>query len=67
MEIALERLGLNADRCLYVGDQPNDVLCSKLSGMDCVWIAPHELELPTTIQYQADYRITHITELLNIL
>lgn len=67
MEIALERLGLNGEHCLYVGDQPNDVLCSKQSGLDCVWITPREIELPTSIPYQADYRITHIIELLNIL
>jgi FMN phosphatase YigB (HAD superfamily) len=67
MEIAFERLGLKADRCLYVGDQPNDVLCSKQAGMDSVWIAPQDIVLPTSIPYQPDYRITHISELLNIL
>ncbi len=67
MEIALERLGLKAEHCLYVGDQPNDVLCSKQAGLDCVWIAPKDIELPASIPYQADYRITKITELLKIL
>lgn len=67
MEIALEELGFKADSCLYVGDQPNDVLCSKQAGLDCVWIAPQDIELPSSIPYQADYRITRITELLKIL
>jgi FMN phosphatase YigB (HAD superfamily) len=67
MELALEGLGIMADRCIYVGDQPNDVLCSKQAGSDCVWIAPQDIELPSSIPYQADYRITQITELLNIL
>ncbi|MDF2906604.1 MAG: hypothetical protein K0R34_1925 [Herbinix sp.] len=67
MEIAMERLGVKANRCLYVGDQPNDVLCSKLAGMDSVWITPRDIVLPTSISYQPDYRITHISELLNIL
>ena len=38
MEIALKELDLQPQCCLYVGDHPLDVLCSKKAGMDCAWI-----------------------------
>lgn len=67
MEAALEQLGLNAENCLYVGDQPMDVLCSKQAGMDCAWIEKDGSQLPDTIPYTEDYRITHLSDLLAIL
>lgn len=67
METALEQLGLNAENCLYVGDQPMDVLCSKQAGMDCVWIEKDGSQLPETIPYTEDFRITHLSDLLAIL
>ena len=33
IQIVLEELNLKAESCLYVGDQPLDVLCSKQVGM----------------------------------
>ncbi len=67
MEIALKELDLPPACCLYVGDHPLDVLCSKKSGMDCAWIIgdwgeSHKIDL-----CQADYRIKSITELIGIL
>lgn len=67
MEIALEQLGLNPENCLYVGDQPMDVLCSKQAGMDCAWIEKDGCQLPETIPYTEDYRITQLSDLLAIL
>lgn len=67
MEIALEALNLKAEKCLYVGDQPFDVLCSKQTGMDCAWIVTDESELPSSIPYQEDYRIRTLSDLLEIL
>lgn len=67
MQIVLDELTLEAKNCLYVGDQPFDVLCSKQIGMDCVWIATDECILPKSIPYKEDYRITKIIDLLNIL
>lgn len=57
MQIALEELNLKAESCLYVGDQPFDVLCSKQAGMDCAWIASDENELPKSIPYKEDYKL----------
>jgi HAD superfamily hydrolase (TIGR01549 family) len=67
MEIVLEELNLKAENCLYVGDQPFDVLCSKQAGMDCAWIAENEIELPKSIPYKEDYRIGKLSDLLNVL
>ncbi len=67
MQILLDKLKLEAESCLYVGDQPMDVLCSKEIGMDCAWIADKEDILPELIPYQEDFRISRISDLLNIL
>lgn len=67
MQIALVELGLKAENCLYVGDQPIDVLCSKQIGMDCAWITEDNCTLPTSILYEEDYRIHRLSDLLNIL
>jgi HAD superfamily hydrolase (TIGR01549 family) len=67
MQIVLNELELEAKDCLYVGDQPMDVLCSKEIGMDCAWIADNEYVLPETIPFKEDYRISRLTDLLNIL
>lgn len=67
MQIVLEELGLKAENCLYVGDQPIDVQCSKQVGMDCAWITIDEIKLPKSIPYKEDYRIHNLSDLLSIL
>jgi HAD superfamily hydrolase (TIGR01509 family) len=67
MQIVLEELNLKSESCLYVGDQPLDVLCSKQVGMDCAWIVTDESELPKSILYKEDYRINKLSDLLSIL
>ncbi len=67
MQILLNALELDAAVCLYVGDQPMDVLCSKEIGMDCVWIADEDDQLPKSFPYQEDYRISRISDLLKIV
>lgn len=67
MQIVLEELVLDAKDCIYIGNQPMDVLCAKQIGMDCVWIAPEDYVLPESIPYREDYRIASISELLGIL
>jgi haloacid dehalogenase superfamily, subfamily IA, variant 1 with third motif having Dx(3-4)D or Dx(3-4)E len=66
MQLALDDLLLKPDQCLYVGDQPLDVLCSKQIGMDCAWITKEKL-MPESIPYKEDYTISRLYELLNIL
>lgn len=67
MQIVLEELDLKAEECLYVGDHPFDVLCSKQAGMDCAWIVTDESELPISIPYKENYRISRLSDLLEIL
>jgi HAD superfamily hydrolase (TIGR01549 family) len=67
MQILLDELSLEAKKCLYVGDQPLDVLCSKQIGMDCAWLSADEIRLPKSIPYKEDYRISKISDLLDIL
>jgi putative hydrolase of the HAD superfamily len=67
MEIALERLELSAQDCLYVGDHEMDVLCSKQAGLDMAWIASPSAVLLDDIHYTEDYRISSILDIANIL
>lgn len=67
MELALKELNLLPEDCLYVGDHPLDVLCSKQAGMDCAWIARKEAALHHSIPFSEDFRIDRVTQLLDIL
>jgi putative hydrolase of the HAD superfamily len=67
MQIALDELDIKAENCLYVGDHPLDVQCSKQAGMDCTWIAAEERILPKSISYKEDYRIDKLSDLLSLL
>lgn len=67
MQIVLDELALEAKECLYVGDQPMDVLCSKQIGMDCAWIVSDDSSLPESVPYKEDYRISGLSDLTNIL
>ncbi len=67
MEIALKELELPPERCLYVGDHPLDVVCSKKAGMDCAWIAGDWGQVSEMGPYREDYRIQDVTELVGIL
>ncbi len=67
MEIALKELDLPPECCLYVGDHPMDVLCSKKAGMDCAWIIGDWDKVYELGSYKEDYRIMNITELIGIL
>jgi HAD superfamily hydrolase (TIGR01509 family) len=67
MLYALEQLGSNAKDCLYIGDHPFDVLCSKKAGIDCAWLTNKNNTLPLNIYYKEDYKIETILDLRNIL
>lgn len=67
MEIALQRLHLYPQDCLYVGDHPFDVLCAKKAGLSMAWLAPPNLTLPISIKYKEDFRLENIMEILNIV
>lgn len=67
MELVLKELGLPPERCLYVGDHPLDVLCSKQAGMDCAWITREEAKLHESIPFSEDYKISKVIHLLDIL
>ena len=67
MDIALNELNLLPSECLYVGDHPLDVLCSKKAGMDCAWISGDWDKLYESIPFKEDYRIRNITVLMDLL
>jgi HAD superfamily hydrolase (TIGR01509 family) len=67
MQIVLERLSLDASDCIYVGDHPFDVLCSKKAGIDCVWLSSSESKLPDNIQFKEDFRISKITDIIELI
>jgi len=66
MQIVLERLSLNGSECLYVGDHPFDVLCSKKAGIDCAWLTAQNNILPDSVPYKEDFRLNKLTDLLTI-
>ena len=67
MQMALDELELEPASCIYVGDQPLDVLCAKQAGMDCVWITTKNNAMPENINAKEDYKIENLMELLNVL
>lgn len=67
MELALEGLRLPAEKCLYVGDHPLDVLCAKSAGMDVAWIASAEEKLPEDIPFREDYRVEAVADVVGLL
>jgi putative hydrolase of the HAD superfamily len=66
MQIALERLSLKASDCLYVGDHPFDVLCSKKAGLDCAWITGSKKNLPDSVPYKEDFRLNKLIDILDL-
>ena len=66
MQLALEALELPAERCLYVGDHPLDVLCAKGAGMGMAWIAPTDEALPAEVPCREDYRVASAVEVANL-
>ncbi len=67
MQIASKELDLSPESCLYVGDHPLDVLCSKKAGMDCAWIVGGWDKTHEMSPYRADYHIKNVAELIDIL
>ena len=67
MEIALEKMNLNASSCLYIGDHPFDVLCAKNAGIDCAWLTEINSVLPESVPYKEDYKIQKLNELLKCI
>ena len=67
MELVFQALGLPSERCLYVGDQPMDVLCAKSAGLDCAWVTRADTKLPDSIPFREDYRIGGVRDLIGIL
>lgn len=66
-ELALERLGVSADECVYIGDHPkNDIEGAGKAGMRTIWM---EINQPwrEDIAAQPDHRIKRLSELRGIL
>lgn len=67
IELALKELKLPATSCLYVGDQPLDILCAKSINVDVAWIAASDSVIPENIHYKEDYRIESVVDIFSIL
>jgi HAD superfamily hydrolase (TIGR01549 family) len=67
MQIALNELSIEPKYCLYVGDHPFDVLCSKKAGIDCAWLTEDDSVLPSSIPFKEDYKIKKLSDLIVIL
>ncbi|USK70917.1 HAD family hydrolase [Peribacillus asahii] len=64
-EHALERIGLNKDEVIMVGDNlMTDILGASRTGIKSVWINRHNKERNEVVP---DYEITHLEELYQIL
>lgn len=63
--VAAERLGVPPANCLYVGDQPFDILAANGAGMhDCLFVGPHT---PATAELMAKHRIRRFPDLLELI
>ncbi len=67
LRIACRGLGVTPEQALYVGDHPFDVLCAGEAGMAAAWLCEAEDVLPASIQYEPDYRLTSLWELIERL
>lgn len=66
-ELALDRLRLRPDECVYVGDHPrNDIEGAGRVGMRTVWIKVNQPWIPD-LTVRPDHEIGRLTELLGLL
>ena len=70
-ELAMERLNVSPEQCLFVGDGGSNELCgAKSAGMETVFFEMLETksdERRNAIIRYADYQVRHINELFNYL
>lgn len=70
-ELAMRRLNVSPEQCLFVGDGGSNELCgAKAAGMGTVFsemLEKKNAEQRKSIVKYADYHITHINELFNYL
>lgn len=67
LKLAMDAMGLkDAQKCLYVGDHPFDVLCAKKAGMCCAWLADETEVLPESFECREDIRVQHLTDLMDL-
>ena len=64
--ITCELLDVDPAKSVYVGDHPFDLICAKKAGMSMAWLCEPSDVLPDSIQYQPDYFIHSITDVLSI-
>jgi putative hydrolase of the HAD superfamily len=66
-EMAVERLKLRPDECVYVGDHPrNDIEGAAKAGMKTVWIKVNQPWMPG-LTMRPDHEIERLSELLALL
>ncbi|MDE6607461.1 MAG: HAD family hydrolase, partial [Lachnospiraceae bacterium] len=70
-ELAMQRLSVSPEQCLFIGDGGSNELCgAKSAGMGTVFsemLETKDAEQRKTIIKYADYHIKHINELFNYL
>lgn len=66
-EMALKKLGLNPEECIYVGDHPiNDIQGASKVGMETIWIKVNQPWIES-IEAKPLYQISTLSELLGLL
>ena len=66
-EMALERLDLPADQCVYIGDHPlNDIQGAGAVGMNTIWVEANQ-PWNEEVTVVPNYRIACLRDLANIL
>lgn len=69
-EIAFEMAGCSADEAVMIGDRlDNDIYPAKRLGMKTIWIKQGFAiyQKPINSEYEADYVVNDLSELLTIL
>jgi HAD superfamily hydrolase (TIGR01549 family) len=64
MTYATNELSIPAEECVYIGDNPLDVQCSKDANMTAVWLNHDNRDMPAEISHEPDAVIRQLRELL---
>lgn len=59
-----EKLGVNPDRCIYIGDDPNDVVAAKIAGYHSVGFCYENQGIEVFITYMPDGIVSDFLQLM---
>jgi putative hydrolase of the HAD superfamily len=67
MTFATNELSIPAEECVYIGDNPFDVQCSKDAGMMAIWLNHDNREMPAEISHEPDAVIRKLGDVTDLI